>query len=144
MDDRGRVGKVQTTAKMKRAYPQMAALATEDRRLAPRPFQPSGGPPGAPPLSVQRAAGIARFLRPAYATQAACQAACPKGQCFPSQTENAFACIVHCEGDKDCPTGLACNCTDGDGPDCRKIATTPSDSMDGFCLSPDAAAAPLP
>jgi hypothetical protein len=37
--------------------------------------------------------------------------------------------------DRDCPGGLACNCPNSQTPACHLIAQTPSDPMNGICLS---------
>jgi hypothetical protein len=125
-----------TTADMQRAFPHLAVLETMDKRLAPR-RRPLGPPVAGPPLSPERVARIAPFTNRRYADPAACAAACPKGQCLPfrGETGPAMACIIACTSDQDCPQGLACNCSSARDPECKPIARTPGDAMEGICLS---------
>lgn len=127
-----------STAEMKQTFTSLAALPTYDRRLAPRRPPP---PPGAigPPMPPERVAHIAPFTKRSYATPMACEEACPMGRCLPYRGAEgpAMACIIRCKIDKDCPGGWGCNCPSGDGPDCRAIARTPEDPMDGICLPVD-------
>jgi hypothetical protein len=131
-----------TTEEMKRRFAYLALLPVEDKRLAPRRRPPGLGPeaPLPPaheaPLSPARIARIAPFTKRRYSTPAECAEACRTGQCLPFRGEAgpAMTCIVRCTRDGDCPEGLACNCASG-GSQCRAIATTAEDPMDGFCLS---------
>ncbi len=134
-----------TTAAMKRAFPNLAALPTDDLRLIPRtehkPGNGIGALPGEPPLSPERVARLAPFAGPSFATPAECQAACPAGQCLPYRGESgpAIACVIRCNRNADCPTGLACNCPNSESPaglECHPIATAPDDPMSRLCLSP--------
>jgi len=140
-----------TTAEMKRAFPNLASLPTDDRQLLPptehKRTNGIGPSPGEPPLSPARVARLAQFIRRAYATPALCEAACPAGQCLPYRGESgpAMACVIRCNRNADCPAGLACNCPNSEsaaGPDCRPIAATPKDPMDRICLAPETAAQP--
>ncbi len=137
-----------TTVEMKRAFPNLASLPVDDLRLIPASERKRGngiGPsPGEPPTSPARVARLAPYIRRSYATPAQCEAACPTGQCFPYRGESgpAMACVIRCDRNSDCPTGLACNCPNsesGAGPDCRPIAAAPKDPMDRICLTPRAA-----
>jgi len=133
----------ETTTEMKRTFPSLARLQTEDSRLAPAEpkFEGEGTgaplPPGEVPLSAERTRGLAPFIKRTFASSAACRAACPTGHCLPFRGEAGVAvtCVVRCEADKDCPAGLACNCPNSDGPECHLVARTALDPMDGFCLS---------
>jgi hypothetical protein len=128
----------ETTEEMKRSFAGLAALPTENRRLAPPARLPArNGRPGEVAPSPQRVAGLAPFIKRTFTTPAECDAACPTGQCLPFRSEGgaAMTCVVRCKADKDCPAGLACNCPESEGQDCRLIARTASDPMDGFCLS---------
>jgi hypothetical protein len=140
-----------TTAEMRRAFPNFASLPTVDARLfPPRPRKLGNGvkmAPGEPPMSPERVAGLAPFIRRSYATPALCEAACAAGQCLPYRTESgpAIACVIRCDKNADCPSGMACNCPNAEqpsGPDCRPIASTPADSMSRVCLSPETAGQP--
>jgi hypothetical protein len=140
-----------TTAEMKRTFPGLAAWPTADKRLVvPKPASKPGAivinDPTEPVMSPERIARIAPFVGRTFATPAACEAACPTGQCLPFRGEAgpAMTCIVRCNSDKDCSEGLACNCPDSGepgGPTCHPIATTPTDRMARICLS---VAAPTP
>jgi len=141
----------ETTADMKRAFPNLASLPTDDRRLLPKSERKQGnriGPsPGEPPTSPARVARLAPYIRRSYAMPAQCEAACPTGQCLPYRGESgaAMACVIRCNRNTDCPTGLACNCPNSDsgpGPDCHPIAATPKDPMDRICLAPQTASQP--
>jgi hypothetical protein len=132
-----------TTAEMQRRFPGLAGLPVENATLVPVRSDARGGAAtelrqgGGAPLSPERARGLAAFIKRSYATSAQCEAACPTGTCVPFRGESgpALTCVVRCSADRDCPAGLACNCPNGDGPDCRLVARTESDPMDGFCLS---------
>jgi hypothetical protein len=140
-----------TTTEMRRAFPNFASLPTVDSRLFPlRPRKLGNGikmAPDEPPMSPERVAGLAPFIGRNYATPALCEAACAAGQCLPYRTASgpAIACVIRCDKNADCPSGLACNCPNAEqpsGPDCRPIASTPADSMSRVCLSPGAAGQP--
>jgi hypothetical protein len=133
-----------TTAEMQRAFPSLASLPTDDLRLISKAEHKGGngiGPsPGEPPLSPVRVARLAPFIRRSYATPAQCEAACPSGRCLPYRSESgpAMACVIRCDRNADCPTGLGCNCPNNEspaGPDCHPIATTDNDPMDRMCLA---------
>jgi hypothetical protein len=127
-----------STAEMKTTFTKLAALSTDDRRLAPR--RPPR-PPGAigPPLSPERVARIAPFTKHSYPTPMACEEACPMGRCLPYRgaDRTAMACIIRCKADQDCPGGWGCNCPSSGRPDCRPIARTTEDPMDGICMPVD-------
>jgi hypothetical protein len=133
-----------TTAEMQRAYHNLARLPTLDKRLVPpKPPSKRGAvvitDPKEPVMTPDRTARVAGFTRSAFASPAACEAACPTGQCLPFRGEAgaAMTCIVRCEADKDCPGGFACNCPNREkpeGPDCHPIATTPMDRLARICL----------
>ncbi|MFL5305968.1 MAG: hypothetical protein ACJ8F1_12185 [Polyangia bacterium] len=134
-----------TTAEMKRTYPNLAALPVVDLRLIPpqeRKRDNGVGPsPGEPPMSPDRVAAIAPFIKRSYRTPAECEAACPAGQCFPYRGESgpAMACVVRCDTDANCPQGLTCNCPNREkpaGPACHPIGAAPRESMARICLSP--------
>jgi hypothetical protein len=136
-----------TTADMRRAFPNLASLPTIDMRLIPEPKRKLGNglvaTPGEPPMSPERVARVAPFIKRSYPAPAACEAACPAGQCLPYRGESgpAMACVIRCNKDRDCPEGLACNCPGdehGDGADCHPIATLPQDPMARICLSVEA------
>jgi hypothetical protein len=136
-----------TTAAMKQAYPNLARVPTVEMRLLPTVEQKRTNgvalAPGEPPLSPERVAGIAPFIKRNYASPGECEAACPTGQCLPYRGESGplIACVTLCDTDKDCPEGLACNCPTSDGgPNtaCRRIATLPQDPMARICLSVEA------
>lgn len=142
-----------TTAEMRRAYPALASLVVEDKRLVPA--APTGTKPGAleihdpnePTMTPQRIARIAAFVKRSYPTPAACEAACRTGRCLPYRgpAGAAMTCIHRCNADKDCPQGLACNCPNDekpDGPDCRPLASTPEDKLARVCLPVASTAAP--
>ncbi len=140
-----------TTAEMKRSFPNLASLPTDDLRLIREPERKRGngiGPsPGEPPTSPARVAWLAPFIRRVYATPAQCEAACPTGQCLPYRGASgpAMACLIRCNRNSDCPTGMACNCPNsesGPGPGCHPIAATPKDPMDRICLTPETAGLP--
>jgi hypothetical protein len=134
----------ETTAEMKSAFPALASLPTIDTRLIPAaPPRKRGNQiaaaPDEPPLSPERVARIAPFIKRDHATPAKCEAACPTGQCLPYRGESGptMACIIRCDKDKDCPEGSACNCPNSErpaAPECQPIATTPGDSMARICL----------
>jgi hypothetical protein len=134
----------ETTAEMKQRFPNLASLPTDDLRLILEPERKRGNgigaSPGEPPLSPGRVAGLAPFIKRSYATPAQCEAACPSGQCLPYRGESgpAMACVIRCDRNSDCPTGLACNCPNSEsGPgDCHPIAATPRDPMARVCLTP--------
>jgi hypothetical protein len=131
----------ETTDQMKRTFASLASLPTENKRLArldpARARAAALVRPGEAPLSVERTAGLARFIKRSYSSPEECEAACPTGGCLPFRGEAgpAMTCVIRCAADKDCPTGLACNCPGSQVPDCRQVAETPSDPMAGFCLS---------
>jgi hypothetical protein len=138
----------ETTTEMKRRFPNLASLPTDDLRLIPEAERKRGngiGPsPGEPPTSPARVARLAPFIRRSYATPAQCEAACPTGQCLPYRGESgpAMACVIRCNRNSDCPTGKGCNCPNsesGAGPGCHPIAATPKDPMDRICLAPETA-----
>jgi hypothetical protein len=133
-----------TTAEMKRLFPSLASFPTADVRLILPPPRKAdngvGAAPGEPPMSPERIARVAPFIKRNYASPGECEAACPTGQCRPYRGENgpAVACVTRCNTDKDCPDGLACNCPDAAesaGDACHRIATTPQDPMARICLS---------
>jgi hypothetical protein len=137
-----------TTAEMKRAYPNLASLPTVDRRLILGPERKRGNgivaAPGEAPMSPERLAGVAPFIKRNYAAPAECEAACTAGQCLPYRSESGpvIACVIRCNKNSDCPEGLGCNCPNSEhaaGPDCQPIATTPQDPMARICLSVEAA-----
>lgn len=133
----------ETTDEMKRTFVSLATLPTENRRLAPpERVVPPGAVlrPGEAPLSPDRTRSMAPFIKRTFTNPATCQAACSTGACLPFRGEDgtAMTCVIRCAADKDCPTGLACNCPSGKEPDCRPVASTPSDPMEGFCLSTEA------
>ena len=134
-----------TTAEMKGAFPNLASLPTVDTRLIPvRPRKRGNGiqaAPDEPPLSPERVAGIAPFIRRDYPTPALCEAACPTGQCLPyrSETGPLIACVIRCDRNADCPSGMGCNCPNAEHPpglECQPIGSTPRDSMSRICLTP--------
>jgi hypothetical protein len=138
-----------TTADMKQAFHNLAGLPTADARFIAPGHVPKPGAvvikdPNEPPMSPERVARVAPFVRRTFATPASCEAACSTGQCLPFRGEAgpAMTCIVRCNTDKDCPDGLACNCPgggDSDRQDCHSIATTPADQMARICLSVESA-----
>jgi len=141
----------ETTAEMKRAFPNLASLPTDDLRLIPEAAHKRGngiGPsPGEPPLSPPVVAFLAPFINRSYPTPAQCEAACPTGQCLPyrGQSGPEMACVIRCDRNADCPTGLACSCPNSESPpgmECRPIARPPKDPLDRLCLSPRAAGPP--
>jgi hypothetical protein len=135
-----------TSAEMRRTFPNLAGLSTQNRMLMPRKRVPGDARkhedgarrgPGEV-VSPERAARLAGFTKRRYATPAECEAACPEsGDCFPFRGDDgpAMTCVVRCKTDKDCPAGLACNCPGGGGSGCRAVASTPDDRMEGICLS---------
>jgi hypothetical protein len=133
-----------TTADMKRTFPNLARLPTVERRLIPPKPAPKRGAvvisdANEPPMSPERVAQIAPFIGRPFPSPAACEAACPTGQCLPFRGAEgpAMACVVRCNADKDCPDGLACNCPNTErpeGPACRPIVTNPADRMARLCL----------
>jgi len=132
-----------TTAEMRRQFPNLASFQTEDGQLAPRrTLTPGdeGTKPDGPPLSPERVATLAPFIKHVYPTPAACAGSCGRGQCLPFRGESgpAMACVTRCNKDADCPEDLACNCPNAEKPPgaCQPIATTPTDAMAGICLSP--------
>jgi hypothetical protein len=136
-----------TTAEMKRSFPNLASLPSVDTRLIPaRPRKRGNGikaAPGEPPLSPERVAGLAAFIKRDYATPALCETACPAGQCLPyrSETGPVIACVIRCDKNADCPSGMACNCPNSEqppGPECHPIASTPRDPMSRVCVTPQA------
>jgi len=141
----------ETTAEMKRVYPNLAALPTDDVRLIPRAARKLGngiGPsPGEPPLSPRMVAGLAGYIRRSYATPAQCEAACPAGQClaYRGQSGTEMTCVVRCNRNADCPTGLLCTCPNSEvpaGPDCQPIAARPNDPLPRLCVTPETAGQP--
>jgi hypothetical protein len=133
-----------TTAEMRRVYPNLEDLPAVDARLVPRVERKRDNgvalAPGEPPLSPERVARVAPFIKRNYASPGDCEAACPTGQCLPYRGESgpAIACVTLCNTDTDCPEGLGCNCPTsggGAGAACRRIAGTPQDPMARFCLS---------
>ncbi len=137
-----------TTADMKRVYPYLASLPTTDMRLIPGAARKRDNgihaAPGEPPMSPDRVARLAPFIKRNYGAPAECEAACPAGQCLPyrADTGPAMTCVIRCDKDADCPEGLACNCPNAErsaGPACRPIATAPGDPMARVCLSVEAA-----
>jgi hypothetical protein len=141
----------ETTAEMKRAFPNLASLPTDDLRLLPEGARKRGngiGPsPGEPPLSPPVVAFLAPFINRSYATPAQCEAACPTGQCLPYRGRSGpeMACVIRCDRNADCPTGLGCSCPNSESPpgmECRPIARPPKDPLDRLCLSPRAAGPP--
>jgi hypothetical protein len=143
-----------TTAEMKRTFAQLAGWPTADKRLiTPKPVSKPGvvviADAKEPVMTPERIARVAPFVGRTFATPAACEAACPTGQCLPFRGEAgpAMTCIVRCNGDKDCPEGLACNCPDSGKPgpaSCHTIATTPADTMARICLSVEPATPAAP
>ena len=141
-----------TTADMKATFRNLAALPTADKRLVPPKPPPKRGAvviddPKDPPMTPERIARVAPFIKRTFSSPAACERACPKGQCLPFRGEAgaAMTCIVRCNADKDCPEGLACNCPNSEkpeGPGCQPIATTPADRMGRICLPIEEPAAP--
>ena len=133
-----------TTLEMKRMFRNLAALPTKESQLIePKPAPKRGAvvitDPKEPPMTPERIARVAPFIKRTFASPAACEAACRTGQCLPFRGENgpAMTCVIRCNTDKDCPGGLACNCPNADkpdGPDCKPIATTPADRMARICL----------
>src|SRR6185312_6487898 len=120
-----------TSADMRRTFPNLATFPNVDLRLIPEPPRKRGNGVGAsegePPMSPDRVSVIAPFITRSYATPAPCEAACPTGQCLPYRGASgaAMACVTRCDGDSDCPQGLACNCPNREKPagqDCRPIA----------------------
>ncbi|HEY4187299.1 MAG TPA: hypothetical protein VGP07_19640 [Polyangia bacterium] len=140
-----------TTAEMRRAFPNLASLPTDDLRLIPERAHKRGngiGPsPGEPPLSPPLVAFLAPFIKRSYPTPAQCEAACPTGQCLPYRGPSGpeMACVIRCNRNADCPTGLACSCPNSEspaGPDCHPIARRPKDPLDRLCLPPETAGQP--
>ena len=144
-----------TTAEMKATFRNLASLPTADKRLVPAKPAPKRGAvvitdPKEPPMTPERIARVAPFIKSTFASPAACERACPKGQCLPFRGAEgaAMTCIVRCNTDDDCPGELECNCPNDekpDGPQCHPIATTPADRMARICLPVEAvpaAAAP--
>lgn len=137
-----------TTAEMKQMYPNLGGLPTVDTRLVPAVERKRTNgvtlAPGEPPLSPDRVAAVAPFIKRNYASSDECEAACPTGQCLPYRSETGspvIACVTLCNTDKDCPEGLACNCPTSDGgagAGCRRIASRPRDPMARICLSVEA------
>jgi hypothetical protein len=137
-----------TTAEMKQTFPKVASLPTVDMRLIPAPERKRGNGIVAaadePPMSPERVAHVAPFIKRNYGSPAECEAACPAGECLPYRSEAgpAMACVIHCDRDGDCPEGLACNCPNSEksaGANCRPIATAPRDPMKRICLSVETA-----
>jgi hypothetical protein len=125
-----------TTIEMQVAFRSLREWPTEDARLVPRPPRPAIE--GAP-ISPEQATRIVRLNNRRYPGVAECHAACPTGECIPFRGESGaeIACINRCKGDKDCPTGLACNCAGDERPGCHAIAAQgPGDRLDGLCLAP--------
>jgi hypothetical protein len=116
----------ETTAELKRAFPNLASLPTDDLRLLPEAPRKRGngiGPsPGEPPLSPPVVAALAPLIKLSYATPAQCEAACPTGQCLPYRGPSGpvMTCVIRCNRNADCPTGLACSCPNSEtpGPEC--------------------------
>jgi hypothetical protein len=147
-----------TTAEMRTTFPNLAVLPIVDKRLVPPKPPPKRGAvvitdAKEPPMTPERIARVAPFIKRTFSSPAACEAACAKGQCLPFRGEAgaAMTCVIRCNTDKDCPDGLACNCPNDerpDGPDCHPIAVTPVDRMARICLpseaAPAAAATPPP
>ena len=125
-----------TTMEMQVAFKALREWPTEDARLVPRAPRPAIE--GAP-ISPEQAARIVRLTNRRYPGVAECHAACPTGECIPFRGESGpeIACINRCRGDKDCPTGLACNCAGDERADCHPIAAPePGDRLGGLCLAP--------
>jgi hypothetical protein len=143
-----------TTAEMKATYRNIASLPTADKRLVPAKPAPKRGAvqitdAKEPPMTPERIARVAPFIKRTFSSPAACEAACKTGQCLPFRGEAgaAMTCMVRCNTDKDCPDGLACNCPNSqkpDGPGCQPIATTPADRMARICLAAESTAATPP
>ncbi len=131
-----------TTEEMTRRFPRFASLPAKDANLTapPRPGPGVAAPPGEAPLTPERVAVLAPFIKRVYPSPAACAGACELGQCVPFRGETgvAIACVTRCRKDTDCPPGLACNCPHDEKPatTCQPIAATPTDRMAGFCLLP--------
>jgi hypothetical protein len=134
-----------TTAEMKRAFPGLASLPTDDLRLIPKEEHKQGNgiapSPDEPPLSPRFVAELAPLIRRSYRTPAECEAACPTGRCLPyrGQSGPEMACVVRCDRNADCPTGLACSCPNSETPvgmECHPIARAPKDPLPRLCLSP--------
>jgi len=138
----------ETTAEFKRVYPKLASLPVMDARIVPKKPAP---PPHRgividdakePPMTPERIARVAPFIKRTFPSPAACEAACKTGECLPFRGDGgsvAMTCIVRCNTGHDCSDGLACNCPNDqtpDGPDCHPIASTPGDRMARICLSP--------
>lgn len=128
----------ETTAELREHFPALATLPLHDQRLAPERPPPKRGLAGAnePLMSPQRIARLAGFVKSTYPTPAACQAACRTGDCLPYRASSgaAITCIVHCTTNHDCPNNMACNCSRHAGPDCRSVAETSEDPMEGICM----------
>jgi hypothetical protein len=134
-----------TTADMKRTFPWFARWHTEEALLVPPRRTTKPGlvvidDPGEPLMTPERIARVAPFVQRTFGSPAECERACPTGQCLPFRGESgpAMTCINRCKTDKDCPTGLACNCPDG-GADCQPIAEAPGDRMAKICLPTETA-----
>lgn len=141
-----------TTAEMQATFRNLAGLPIVDRRLVPAKPPPKRGAvviddPKEPPMTPERIARVAPFIKRTFSSPAACERACAKGQCLPFRGEAgaAMTCVVRCNTDKDCPDGLACNCPNSDrpeGPACQPIATSPADRMARICLPVEPATPP--
>jgi hypothetical protein len=129
----------QTAVELRQKFAGLAALPIHDQRLAPGRSQRKKGLAGAdePLMSPERIARLAGFIGRTYRTPAACEAACLTGDCLPYRAAAgpAMACIVHCTTNRDCAEGMVCNCSHHAGPDCRSVAETPGDAMEGICMS---------
>lgn len=128
----------QTAAELRQKFAGLAALPIHDQRLAPRRPQRKKGLAGddEPLMSPERISRLAGVIGSTYPTPAACEAACRSGDCLPYRAVAgpAMACIVHCTTNRDCAEGMACNCSRHAGPDCRSVAETPGDAMEGICM----------
>jgi hypothetical protein len=138
-----------TTADMKRQYPGLAKLPTENAPFVPPPPPVKRGDviiddPSEPAMTPDRIARVAPFVQRTYASPAQCEAACATGQCLPFRTDRggaAMTCINRCNSDADCPAGYACNCPGGTPTDCPVRAEQSKDKLAKICLP---AAAPRP
>jgi len=128
----------QATTELRQRFAGLGALPIHDQRLAPRRPQRKRGLAGddEPLMSPDRIARLAGLVGSTYPTPAACEAACRTGDCLPYRAPSgpAMTCIVHCMTTRDCADGMACNCSRHPGPDCRSVAETPGDAMEGICM----------
>jgi hypothetical protein len=137
-----------TTAELKRAFPNLASVPTDDLRLLPEAARKRGngiGPsPGEPPLSPPIVAVMAPLIRLSYATPAQCEAACPTGQCLPYRGPSGpvIVCVIRCNRNADCPTGLACSCPNSETPVMECDTTRWQELRPRVCFTPAVAGRP--